>query len=103
MDEYYSKYIVVHTPTITNYAEIMTFVRDSGYTWNGGRIIEDTDIKKRWFDYEDRTCVMVNSSDRLIMYSGLRFLKEKGKRILTMSMFYSMIGGNYKNILKDFR
>jgi len=74
--------IIVHTPTLEDYIEVVQWFLDQGMTWRSA----STDINKNyWYKYRHRTCIFV---DNTIAYDDKIGLMQKyGSKIINMEQF----------------
>ena len=74
--------IVIHTPTIEDYVEVVECAISEGAHWEN----ESTDIEKYvWKRYKERTCVHIENS--MIYYDVYSYYIGENFHILTMKEF----------------
>lgn len=79
--------IIVHTPTISDYREIVKFIICNNITWNNGsKLIHE----EYWICYDrEETCIIINNNE-LIVCAPLKLAFENYEEpILNKSEFYS--------------
>lgn len=80
--------IIVHTPKLEDYIEVVKWAIGEDKEWNGG----GKGIWERlWNNYRHETCVLIK--DR-IMYCSMDWATNNYKNILDMKQFREKIGVN---------
>lgn len=92
-------YIVVHTPTLEDFTEIVNYAFGCGYKWTDD--CYNSLHPEFWKEYRWKTCISIITPYGM-QYADLPYYKGECFNILTMKDFYNMFGGNFRNILNTF-
>ena len=79
--------IVVHTPIIENFIEVVKYAFANGIYWNNNHSALVKDYM--WNTYREYTCIAIDGYKNTLYYSPYKFYLDNGFEIMSIEGFHS--------------